>query len=175
MGWPEKELPEDLTVTVDMPPVWGAKAVLDERGTFRVNISNKQAKDLHLLNLWFREPRLLLVKEDGQEVPLEVSIKKLESPSSNPGLTLGSTSTIGFKVAMERPVVPADFKNAKIVFEVKIQFVAGDIVEKKEQGSGYLDGFTYTAVRRLSGADRLLKFSAEAKPAPPADGKRPSY
>jgi len=163
MGWPiKKELPNQLSVTIDIPPTWGSEFAVDAHSSFRVNVSNKRNADLHLLNVSFIEPRFLLIKEDGSEVQLDVPIKNLKGPESNPGITLGPSSGIGFKVEMDRPVSPV-LTAGTVMLEVKITFVAGDIVEDQDGKSGYLDGFNYTIVRRLSGADRLFKLAKTAE------------
>ncbi|MEO7097953.1 MAG: hypothetical protein ABI162_01230 [Luteolibacter sp.] len=169
IGWPEKkELPDQLSVTLDVPPTWGSKSAVEDHCSFRVNVSNKRNADLQLLNVSFVEPRFLLLKGDGTEVELDVPIKNLHGPSTNPGITIGPSSGIGFKVEMARPALPAVLKDGTVVLEVRITLVAGDIVEDRDGKAGYLDGFHYQLVRRLSGAERLLKFPPPAAQATPS-------
>ncbi len=157
MGWPvKKELPDSISVGIDVPPTWGSKSAVDDHSAFRVTISNKRNSDLQLLNISFSEPRFVLVKGDGSEVHLDIPVKNLSEPNYNPGITLGPLSQSGFKIEMDRPVRPADLKEGTIVLDVKISFVAGDIVEGEDR-RGYLEGFNYTMICRMSGAERLLK------------------
>ena len=53
MGWPEKKaLPDQLSVTIDVPPTWGSVSAVDAHSAFRVNISNKKDADIQLLNVY---------------------------------------------------------------------------------------------------------------------------
>ena len=126
-------------------------------------MTNKRDTEVHILNMRFIEPRFLLIKKDGSSVPLSVPIPKLRTPESNPGLILGPRSEIGFEIEFDRPANPISTMEGDIVFEVKVVFVAGDIVERREADGrinpdvGWLEGFDYTITRRLGVAQRLLK------------------
>lgn len=105
-GWPVKsELPEFLSVVADVPPIWGSADVVQSRCTFRVTLSNKRDTVLQLLNLNLVESRFMLIKADGTEVEWHIP-KNIEGPGTNPGLTLGANSQIGFEIQMDRPLFP---------------------------------------------------------------------
>jgi len=164
MGWPAREeLPEWLSVDIDIPARWGSPLAVNLYSSFRIKITNKRDSEVHILNMRFVEPRFLLIKKDGSSVTLSVPIAKLRAPESNPSLILGRRSEIGFEIEFERPANPASTMEGDVVFEVKVVFVAGDIVERREADGrinpdvGWLEGFDYTITRRLGVAQRLLK------------------
>jgi hypothetical protein len=164
MGWPPRqELPKWLSVDIDIPPLWGSQSSFDQYSAFRIKLTNKRDSEVRILNMHFSDPRFLLIKNDGSSVQLTVPISKLRTPESNPGITLGSHSEVGFEIEFDRPASPAASLEGDIVFEVKVAFVAGDVVERREADGrinmnvGWLDGFDYTVTRRLSIAKRLLK------------------
>jgi hypothetical protein len=164
IGWPPKEeLPEWLLVAIDIPPRWGSQLAVDLHGVFRIKLRNKRDSDVRILNVRFFDPQFLLIKKDGSSVPLTVPMGQLRKPELNPGMTLGARSEVGFEIEMDRPASSGIPLEGDVVFEVKVGFVAGDIVERREADGrvnpnvGWLEGFDYTVVLRLIGAKRLLK------------------
>jgi hypothetical protein len=164
IGWPPKqELPEWLSVDIDIPPLWGSQLSFDLYSTIRIKLINKRSSEVRILNVRFFDPQFLLIKKDGSIVPIAIPIQRLRKPELNPGMTLGAHSEVGFEIEMDRPASTSIPLEGDVVFEVKIGFVAGDIVERHEADGrintnvGSLDGFDYTVVCRLTGAKRLLK------------------
>ena len=158
IGWPKKDsLPDFMAVAIDLPPIWGSESAVNDHSSFRVTMKNTRNSDIQLLNVDFTSPRFLLIKDDGSVVPLDIPIKNLTVPRSNPGLTIGPSSQVGFKIEMDRPDRPPNLGTGKVVLEITVTFTAGDIITKPDSKSGFLDGFEYGLVRRLSGAEQLLK------------------
>ncbi|MEI7955262.1 MAG: hypothetical protein WCJ66_08845 [Verrucomicrobiota bacterium] len=173
-GFPKaSHFPEWLSVAVDVPKPSGSQAAIREQCSFRVTFKSDRKSEIQILDLNCSEPHFWVVKKNGTKRELTVKIEDLYCPTLKSGLTIPARGQLDFPVEMKRLLRPTINANAKLVFEIKVAFVMGEIVDRiAADGSIHseVNGFQYDVILKVPDAERLF---SETEVEQRADGKTP--
>jgi len=114
-----------------------------------------------MINLSLGKPHFWQLMPDGTKAEIPVELGAWNAPDINPGMTIGSHSEVGFEVLTKRNHNPISDPSAKIIMEVEVRFVLGDVIDAEREGKkitrwGYLNGSEYSVPLKLTEAERLF-------------------